>query len=335
MCKGCGVTNPDEQHKRDLTCRLCGGRHFTAAKECKQRYQTPYLDRRRRGERSRANRSKSPVFAMDERQLPDIAGHSGACGSSRFRNPSPPVTPGRSRAWSGASVGQHIKKESTLSWADRVRGGGKAGPSRGPRDSFPEHARDAEVARLQKENADLKEMVRKMASKMTEIKKLVISHSALAKASAPTATELPVTVSDSAGASKRRSVSSKEESGSQTIEIMCMLATLTTSMQQLQQGLAQVQVTLGDPKRGLGALADRMDALERLVIPSTVHNCDAGRCFEDVIPREVLQKLVVAPLPRNVHPGHNAGRRKARASTILKQIYNDKIEASFLDAAAY
>lgn len=53
------------------------------------------------------------------------------------------------------------------------------------------------------------------------------------------------------------------------------------------------------------------------------------------IPREIGEKLVVAPLPRNVHPVHNAGRRKARASTILKQICKDKIEASFVDAAAY
>ncbi|KAH7945005.1 hypothetical protein HPB49_004742 [Dermacentor silvarum] len=230
-------------------------------------------------------RSKSPAFAKGERQLPDIADRSGARGSSRSRNASPSVTPGRSRspsrersrsrgrsrrrsgsrsvsrARSGSSVGQQMKRKSTLSWADRVRGGGETGPSRGPRDPLPEQARDAEIARLQKENADLKEMVKKMASEMTEMK-LVISQSALVKASAPTAVEVPVPVSDSAGASKRRAVSSKEESVSQTNEIKGMLATLTTSVQQLHQGLAQVQ-------RGLGALGDRIDALERLVIPST------------------------------------------------------------------
>ncbi|KAH7959952.1 hypothetical protein HPB49_015499 [Dermacentor silvarum] len=87
------------------------------------------------------------------------------------------------------------------------------------------------------------------------------------KASAPTAIEVPVRVSDSAGASKRRAVPSKEESVSQTNEIKGMLATLTTSVQQLHQGLALVQVALRGPKRGLGALADHINALERLVIP--------------------------------------------------------------------
>ncbi|KAH7958829.1 hypothetical protein HPB49_005572 [Dermacentor silvarum] len=276
-----------------VECITVGEVQCTPSSTLYQRYQMPYLVRRRRRERSRVNRSKSQAFAKGERQLPDIADRSGARGSSRSRNPSPSVTPGRSRspstersrsrgrsrrrsgsrsvsrARSGSSVGQQMKRKSTLSWADRVRGGGETGPSRGPRDPLPEQARDAEIARLQKENADLKEMVRKMASEMTEIKKLVISQSASAKASAPTAVEVPVTVSDSAGASKRRAVSSKEESVSQTNEITGMLATLTTSVQQLHQGLAQVQVALGDPKRGLGALGDQIDALERLVIPRT------------------------------------------------------------------
>ncbi|KAH7948836.1 hypothetical protein HPB49_002700 [Dermacentor silvarum] len=199
-----------------------------------------------------------------ERQIPDIAGRCGARGSSRSRNPSPSVTPGGSRSPSRerSSVGQQMKRKSTLSWADRVRGGGETGPSRGPRDPLPEQAREAEIARLQKENADLKEMVRKMAREMTEIKKLVISQSALVKA-ASSGQRL-------GRASKRRAVSSKEESVSQTNEIKGMLATLTTSVQQLHQGLAQVQVALGDPKRGLGALGDRIDALERLMIPSTM-----------------------------------------------------------------
>ncbi|KAH7953533.1 hypothetical protein HPB49_009632 [Dermacentor silvarum] len=42
LCRGCGVTNPDEQHSCDPKCKLCGVAHFTAAKECKKRFQTPY-----------------------------------------------------------------------------------------------------------------------------------------------------------------------------------------------------------------------------------------------------------------------------------------------------
>ncbi|KAL1431696.1 hypothetical protein MTO96_013805 [Rhipicephalus appendiculatus] len=96
VCRGCGVANPDEHHKCDPKCKLCSGRHLTAAKECKERYQMPYLVRRRRAERSRDNRSKSPAFAKDNRQFPTHTGCSGACGCSRSRSPSPPVTSGPS-----------------------------------------------------------------------------------------------------------------------------------------------------------------------------------------------------------------------------------------------
>ncbi|KAH7958831.1 hypothetical protein HPB49_005639 [Dermacentor silvarum] len=164
-----------------VQCITVGEVQCTPSSTLYQRYQMPYLVRRRRRERSRVNRSKSPAFAKGERQLPDIADRSGARGSSRSRNPSPSVTPGRSRspsrersrsrgrsrrrsrrhsgsrsvsrARSGSSVGQQMKRKSTLSWADRVRGGGETGPSRGPRDPLPEQAKDAEIARLQKENA--------------------------------------------------------------------------------------------------------------------------------------------------------------------------------------
>ncbi|KAH7984368.1 hypothetical protein HPB52_019971 [Rhipicephalus sanguineus] len=261
VCRGCGIVNPDEQHKCDPKCRLCGGRHLTAAKKCKERYHTPYLVRRRRGERSRDNRSKSPAFTKDDRQFPAHAGRSASCGSSRSRSPSPPATSGPSerrsrprrrtksrgksgsrgksssrsrsvsRTRSGSSVGQQKKRKSNLTWADKLRGGCEAGPSRGPGDPLPEQARDIE--------------------------------SSSGKASVPITTEVPIPSSDSVGAPKRMPLSSKEESGSQTNEIKGMLATLTTSVQQLQQSLAQVQVALGDPKRGLGKLADRMDALER------------------------------------------------------------------------
>ncbi|KAH7953872.1 hypothetical protein HPB49_013322 [Dermacentor silvarum] len=53
VCRGCGVTNSDEQHSCDPKCKLCGEPHLTAAKECKKRFQMPYVVRRRIGERAR------------------------------------------------------------------------------------------------------------------------------------------------------------------------------------------------------------------------------------------------------------------------------------------
>ncbi|KAH7966212.1 hypothetical protein HPB49_014498 [Dermacentor silvarum] len=76
-CRGCGVTNSDEQHSCDPKCKLCVEAHLTAAKECKKRFQMPYVVRRRRGEcahnAEQEERSKpSPPF-KDDQHFPAIS----------------------------------------------------------------------------------------------------------------------------------------------------------------------------------------------------------------------------------------------------------------------
>ncbi|KAH7935649.1 hypothetical protein HPB52_011176 [Rhipicephalus sanguineus] len=78
ICRGCEIKNPDEQHQCNPTCKLCGGHHPTADKECKNRFLVPYVVRRRRWERSRAatqardeSMTSSPDL-KDEQQFPGI-----------------------------------------------------------------------------------------------------------------------------------------------------------------------------------------------------------------------------------------------------------------------
>ncbi|KAH7969449.1 hypothetical protein HPB52_018293 [Rhipicephalus sanguineus] len=54
ICRGCGIANPGEDHKCEPKCGLCGGEHLTADRACKARFKTPYVVRRRRWERRRA-----------------------------------------------------------------------------------------------------------------------------------------------------------------------------------------------------------------------------------------------------------------------------------------
>ncbi|KAH6943271.1 hypothetical protein HPB50_018384 [Hyalomma asiaticum] len=53
------------------------------------------------------------------------------------------------------------------------------------------------------------------------------------------------------------------------------------------------------------------------------------------IPKHVQENVTVAPIPRNTHPAHNEGRRRARAKALLKQLGKGGTSASFVDAAAY
>ncbi|CAN7995369.1 unnamed protein product, partial [Ixodes pacificus] len=52
ICRGCGMKNPEESHAySNPKCSLCGGNHLTADKECRARFKTPYVVRKRRWER--------------------------------------------------------------------------------------------------------------------------------------------------------------------------------------------------------------------------------------------------------------------------------------------
>ncbi|KAL1443742.1 hypothetical protein MTO96_030192 [Rhipicephalus appendiculatus] len=77
LCRKCGATNPDENHTCSPTCGLCGGPHATADKTCKQRFQLPYIVRRRRRERNAEYRKR------DVSPAPTNAGGALAAPSSR------------------------------------------------------------------------------------------------------------------------------------------------------------------------------------------------------------------------------------------------------------
>lgn len=53
------------------------------------------------------------------------------------------------------------------------------------------------------------------------------------------------------------------------------------------------------------------------------------------IPKAALEEITVAPIPRNIHPVHNEGRRTSRAKSLLKQLGKNGAPARFVDAAAH
>ena len=53
------------------------------------------------------------------------------------------------------------------------------------------------------------------------------------------------------------------------------------------------------------------------------------------LPKEVETQLFVDPIPRNIHPVHNKGRRDARAKCILDKLHQQQNSALFVDATSY
>ncbi|KAL1469036.1 hypothetical protein MTO96_041077, partial [Rhipicephalus appendiculatus] len=54
ICCRCGILNPDKSHQCTPKYKLSGGEHSTANEDCKQRFEIPYIVRRRLWDRARA-----------------------------------------------------------------------------------------------------------------------------------------------------------------------------------------------------------------------------------------------------------------------------------------
>ncbi|KAG0424845.1 hypothetical protein HPB47_027946 [Ixodes persulcatus] len=55
---------------------------------------------------------------------------------------------------------------------------------------------------------------------------------------------------------------------------------------------------------------------------------------KQAIPREIHSRLIVAPLPRNMHPTFHEGRRRSKATTQHK-LFTHRSDVSYVDAAEY
>ncbi|KAH7945079.1 hypothetical protein HPB49_006170 [Dermacentor silvarum] len=89
-CRGCGARNPEEDHNCVPCCKLFGGRHLTTDKQCRQRYQLPYVVRVRRQERARAELATAQPRHRSWRAPPKEApGGARALGAVQGRSSGP------------------------------------------------------------------------------------------------------------------------------------------------------------------------------------------------------------------------------------------------------
>ncbi|KAH7932972.1 hypothetical protein HPB49_005986 [Dermacentor silvarum] len=307
-CKGCDTVNPPAGHTSHPCCALCGNDHTTGDKACHRRFQTPHLLLQRRRERLRleqegANQETRPSTSARSPALDSIPNlkHSlyaditlwvtgGSDGDiqdmlQQAINEVVAYVAPRGLGCSPQRSELLLYKPTWGVWADLVRP--KSGANTGavpapPNDPPPEQARDAEVIRLRKENDDLKNTINRLVNEMAEIKKLVSNASGNDAAVRASETPIPAPVDGTATSSKRRAIVNQTcESGVLSAEVSEIKQTLTALADSLKQvapsvtfltdSVRQIQVALGDPKRGLGALADRIDAIEaRMASSATV-----------------------------------------------------------------
>lgn len=90
-CETCGALNPQEGHACELKCALCGKGHKTGDKRCRQRYEVPYLLKKRKWEKQR--RSKNEGHSRSRSSSEDKSPLKSILKNSRDRSASFPRLP--------------------------------------------------------------------------------------------------------------------------------------------------------------------------------------------------------------------------------------------------
>ncbi|XP_065288641.2 uncharacterized protein [Dermacentor albipictus] len=137
ICRGCGAKNPDPNHQCTPNCRLCGGKHPTADKSCRAKFKTPYIVKKRRWERKRAEAEAEleAVKESGEDQAPALQKpRSRSRGRARSRSTSATGTPrsrqhsqSRSRARSRTPGPGRANSRSIQALPEKVHGRSIAG----------------------------------------------------------------------------------------------------------------------------------------------------------------------------------------------------------------
>ncbi|KAH8039432.1 hypothetical protein HPB51_007310 [Rhipicephalus microplus] len=163
-------------------------------------------------------------------------------GPSIRPDPSPRTDCGHARELQLSGVVPATEDQSrgkpNLTWADRVRSNDGEQPMQC--DLSPEHARDAEILRLKKENADLKDTLTKMANEMAKFKRMLSTMHSKTEYET-TDTPVPAPIGDGLMATKRRAVVSKlKNTESQVEEIRQTLVTITESIKMVAGSVASL-----------------------------------------------------------------------------------------------
>ncbi|KAH7934082.1 hypothetical protein HPB49_021218 [Dermacentor silvarum] len=295
ICRECGLQNHDELHQCTTKCKICGGPHLTAGKECAHRFKTPHIVPRRRFERARpqdqlptpsivrsSDQQASSSPSLRGRRRSRSRGRSTSRRGSRSRSASrsQPMSPsrahsssrGRSKSRTGSDSSNRTrsktptggKGKSSLTRADRVRGNQtQASTSQDLRDARLtnelEELRRANDS-LRKENAQFKQEISRLAAEMAEIRRLALTPPApqpAACSSAMDTAEPPPPPATKTVAVKRHALD--DSRGDETVEL---LSELKNAIFNIQTGLSHVKEMIAHRQLGLVALSARILRLE-------------------------------------------------------------------------
>lgn len=250
VCRGCGLASPAEDHQCSPKCALCGGPHPTADRLCKQRFQVPYVVRRRRRHRKRTRKTQQQLAQEGRSRDSSVASvprrRRSVTPDGRRRS----LSRGRSR--SGGRSRSRVRIQEGPTWADRAKLK-LAAPPKVTQVALPEHREDPRVAELVQENARLKAELQKMRADFESFRKLHFPQGEQ---------QMPPPVEAQARSGKRRAPDPQgegdpmeTESGNKVLESIQQsikqLAESTTSLLKRMSVVESTQAALAPPRTPL------------------------------------------------------------------------------------
>lgn len=242
ICRGCGARNPPTDHNCNPRCSLCGGPHLTADKSCVARYKTPYVIRKRIGERratSQATYQQAGPSTLNTRtrsrsRTPSRGSRSRSRTPSRSRQQR-----SRSRSASASRIASTNKNK--VSFAEALKGtsreGRKITNTHAP--SPPPSPDNPEIAHLKRENAILRDLLAKLTQEVRDLKQSQTPAPTPIAQNAPAPSqEAPTTP-----APKKRALQDGA-TGQVRSEVKDMLTSLQTTVSTFQHALDSIQHAL-------------------------------------------------------------------------------------------
>lgn len=247
-CRGCGLASPPDDHQCSPVCALCGGAHLTADKTCKQRFQVPYVVRRRRRRRKRA-KNKPQQQQLAKQNRPRDSSAAGAPRRERSVTPTGrqrSLSRGRSRS-RGRSTSR-VRIRETPTWADRVKPKQTTPAPKVTQVALPEHKVDPRVAQLMQENARLKAEMKQMRADFESLRN---SYPSQAEKQ-----QVPPTGEPQARSSKRRATPPEGDADSMETESNNKgLESMQRAIQQLTESVTALLKRMASLESGQAALA--------------------------------------------------------------------------------
>ncbi|KAH8033537.1 hypothetical protein HPB51_013614 [Rhipicephalus microplus] len=253
-CRTCGQKSPTEDHHCTPKCSLCGGPHPTADIACKDRFQVPYIVRRRRRQRHRRSEKTQMALEMQSRDSSVSPSVSGTPRRGRSVTPAAQRCKSRSRSRGRSASRRRIQEE--LTWADRVKEK-TTKPKKVTRSALPEHDEKSEIERLRQEIASLKAELRKQTAAQaisSRVEGANVADNAVHKSTQEPKVEV--------NKAKRKAPPPKDESDSE----MQVESSQNKMLEELLRISKENQLSMNQLALRMGALESKVGAVENKVV---------------------------------------------------------------------